>query len=184
MERRPITALSIAAAVFLSAGLGACSTPASQPTPNETTIVDPPSPPPTEEQVEETPHSVALGQSYTYDSGLTVTVAQVATGVADEYDYSLPAGTEYPIYEFTITNGADVPFDPAMAMATVNYGDQGLPAESKSSYGDGTTYTFTGVVLPGKSSSIRTGYAVPAGESVVITFAPDLESAPAVFTTE
>lgn len=191
MNRRYV--LSAAAAAVLAAGAaltgcssgfapeggGSSSAPSTSVPPSVVTDY-PPSP---SESVPDAPAVVMLGETYTYPDGLQLMVESLPDGVIPEsYGFVSPAvGTPYPVFRYTITNGTSVPFDPALASQTINYGPAGTAPGQVYGVGDGMDY-WQGAILPGQSQSLEIPYDMPVGQDVTITFAPSFEHMPAIFT--
>jgi len=147
------------------------------PTPDDVVTDYPPSP------SDSAPAVMMLGETYTYPDGLQLTVEQLPDGVIPEsYGFVSPeVGTPYPVFRYTITNGGTVPFDPALASQTINYGPTGTAPGQLYGVGEGLQY-WQGAVLPGQSQSLEVAYDMPVGQDVTITFTPSFEHMPAIFT--
>lgn len=161
-------------------GLTACSTagePAA-PVPEESATAAPAAA--TEPASDATEGTAKFGKTWIYDSGIEVTVKQAGGAEASEYAAGVEeTGGHYGLYEVTIANGTDEILDPSMTNVEVNYGDSGSPASRV--FDEGLDDFFQGKVLPGKSQTITEGYAIPAGEDVIMSVTPDFSHDDAIF---
>lgn len=177
-RRKSLYFASLAAAGALAVGACAAPTGSPEPDPSETTVIDPapptfPEPPaPPTSSSEPTP----LGGTHTYDNGLAVSVSLAGDGF-DTY-----TGEPYQKLTFSITNGTAENFEPALVSMTVHYGAAGVAADSHINLEAMPTPYFTGVILPGGTQTITSGYEAPAGEPLVVTVTPSWDHGPAVFT--
>lgn len=185
----------IALAVAILTG---CTQTDGEPTTTATTETDPtrippPSsepkvPPPTTEAPEpaeepEAPPQPEYGEfggaGFTYDDGITLTITAPEAFTPSEYAFT---GTDWPAYirfDITLTNGTDVPFDPAGAYGTLSSGGQEGEAVFDTDNGlDGTPMT---PVLPGKSITWSEGYGVADPADLTFQVAPGFEHEPALF---
>lgn len=166
MKRRP-TSYGITAAVFVGLSLAACDTPASDTPVSEPTIVDP-MPPPTSES-----SLLSFGQDYEYPDGVTVNVDMTGTtftegDVVPGIPNTLPAGTEVPIFTFTITNNGTEPYRPDLETTFVTYGPETTNAGQTFTADVEGTALDIGTILPGNSYSSQRVYEVPVGSDDII----------------
>lgn len=131
------------------------------------------------------PTVMSIGDVYVFPDGVGVIVEQLPDGVIPAgYPLVSPApGTAYPVYRYTITNGTDQPFDPTEALISLNYGPDGTAAQMMYVADSEITSSYwQGAILPGQEQSLVVAYEMPVGQDVTITFAPDFDHRPVIFT--
>ena len=143
---------------------------------SEPTIVEP-QPPTSSSSLTPRPDGppvLGFGESFDYSDGITVSVTNLGTGYADSGADS--SGGQVVELELAITNNTTTAWDPAGASGTMTYGAQGVAAEEVFSYEDGWSGgSFIGTILPGRTSTVNTAYAVPNTEvgNLVFEFTPE-----------
>lgn len=175
MTRRTILT-SAAAAVLLAAGLTACNTAQPTETPGQTTStpIDVSTPEIT------TPPVVQMGETYTYDDGLQITLTEWGTDPAGEYPgttQTVPPGAPVPVYQVSITNGTTEPFDPTMVNTSVTNTTTGETASALVT-GNSTGVFWSGMILPGNTAVHRTGYDIDPAAPTTTTITVDWDRLP------
>ena len=173
MNKNIIAGLAIAGALTL----GGCSTGTVAPTESSSpaqTNAPGFNPETTAPEPEETPEAnvsgLRFGNPATYEDGISITVSP--KGSFTNYE-----GVKAYKFEVTIENGTDKPFDPALAMGSVVYGDNGDVADTTFDSDGGTDFGFTGQILPGKKQTIVEAYIIPEDslDDVVVTYSPSFD---------
>ena len=172
MYRRTTISTAFAGIGITALILASCSSPDTEslPTVTETVTVTPsPVPPVTDSQSSGTaslttrpegPPVLAFGETFDYSDGVTVKVTNVGTSYVSTGAES--SGGQVVELELAITNNTNSPFDPAGADGTLTYGAQGQAAEEVFSQENGWSGGyFVGTLLPGRTATVNTAYAVP-----------------------
>lgn len=187
--RRTTIRTAIAGAGFAALILTSCSSPdtESQPTVTETVTVTP-SPIPSITDPEssgtgsltarpEGPPVLAFGERFDYSDGVTVQVTNVGTSYISTGAES--SGGQVVELELAITNNTEAAFDPTGADGTLTYGAQGEAADEVFSQENGWSGGyFVGTLLPGRTATVNTAYAVPSvgvGD-LVFEFTPEFSN--------
>ena len=106
------------------------------------------------------PPVLGFGEPFDYSDGITVNVTNLGTGYAGSGAES--SGGQVVELQLAITNNSETAWDPTGATGTMTYGSQGIAAEEVFSYEDGWSGgSFVGTILPGRTSTVNTAYAVP-----------------------
>lgn len=106
------------------------------------------------------PPVLAFGMPFDYSDGVTVNVTNLGTNYVDYGAES--SGGQVVELELSITNNTDATWDPAGADGTLTYGADGVAAaEVFSSENGWSGGYFTGTLLPGRTATVKTAYAVP-----------------------
>lgn len=102
-----------------------------------------------------------IGESFTYEDGLKVTV--LSTKTIKRGEYAIGGKPGQPIIKVTVrlTNGGDQAIDPALAQVNLRYGEDGTEAEGvfQEGVGDG----FSGKIAPGRKATAAWAFAVEKG---------------------
>lgn len=119
------------------------------------------------------PPVLAFGLPFNYSDGVTVNVTNLGTSYVDYGAES--SGGQVVELELSITNNTGAAWDPAGADGTMTYGTDGVAADEVFSSENGWSGGyFTGTILPGRTATVKTAYAVPnsgAGD-LVFEFTP------------
>lgn len=120
------------------------------------------------------PPVLGFGEAFDYSDGVTVNVTNLGTTYVDSGAES--TGGQVVELELAITNNSESAIDPTGADGTMTYGAQGVTAEKVFNYENGWSGGyFTGTLLPGRTATVTTAYAVPnvgLGD-LVFEFTPD-----------
>lgn len=150
-----------------SAAASAPATPSTKPTPKSALIVK-------------------FGETIEYADGVKVKIEHAGSGTASAYAAPQAArGAEFQLFKITLTNGTADAFDPAVFYETAVFGTAGTPAEKvfDSSQGIGSG-SFSGLVVPGGTQTVTSGWQIPAAELKTTTFTvrPSFKHAQAIVT--
>jgi len=119
------------------------------------------------------------GVGFTFDDGVIITVGAVETFEPAEYAFVTGQFETYILFDVTVTNGADVPFDPSGIYATLASGGTEGEAVYDSDAGlEGQPMT---TVLPGKSVTWTEGWGVADPADLTFQIAPGFEYEEALF---
>lgn len=121
------------------------------------------------------------GNGFTWDDGIKVVIGKPKEFTPSEYAMFEPAN-KYIVFEITLTNGTDQPFDPTMVYVTGSSGGQEA-VEVYDSDGDMKASPSTRV-LPGKSVTWDIAFGVETAKDTVLEVTPDFDHAPALFVAE
>lgn len=139
---------------------------------------------PATEEAPETSGTAAFGEEWAYEDGLTVKVDYAGASQAS----STAAGAEATmgqmrLFDVSVTNGTDAPFDPVLLMVDANYGPAGTAAQTVFDSAAGIGDRFQGVILPGNTQTVRMAYAIPTDgpQDVQFVIAPDFMHDEAIF---
>ena len=183
-SKTALVALGIAGLTMVS-----CSSPntETQPTVTETatvtstpgpTVVEPTAPSSsTLTPRPEGPPVLAFGEPFEYSDGVAVNVTNMGTKYVSYGADS--SGGQVVELKLAITNNTDSVWDPSSADGTMTYGAEGIAAEEVFSSENGWSGGyFTGTLLPGRTATVNTAYAVPnAGlGDLVFEFTPEWSS--------
>lgn len=115
-----------------------------------------------------------LGQTYTYESGLKVTVSKAGVGEVAQYAAGADPGTPMATFTVTITNGTAATYDASLSTVTVAYGGDGVQAEQVYDMERGYGVGFTTKILPGRKATAEYGFGVPVGglKDLVVEVSP------------
>jgi hypothetical protein len=125
-----------------------------------------------------------FGQSFSYDDGMTISVAPPKSGQATETAAgATETAGEIMILTVTITNGTKKVFDPSVVSADLNYGPDGTAAQRVFDSAQNLGSGFEGKILPGKKQVAKLAFGVPAhpGE-VLVSIAPSFSHTDALFS--
>ncbi|MDK1361404.1 hypothetical protein QNO00_14155 [Arthrobacter sp. zg-Y1219] len=91
---------------------------------------------------------------------MTVNVTNLGTDYVDSGAES--SGGQVVVLELAITNNTGEAWDPAGADGTMTYGAEGVTADEVFSYENGWSGGyFTSTLLPGRTATVNTAYAIP-----------------------
>lgn len=187
--------LPLAAAAVAALGLAAAGCTAAPEQPNGSNTVTTSEAPlnggnPTPDTVTDYPPEpsyveLALGETYTYDDGVSVTISQYGTGTSTDLpgvEEAIPLGTLYPVIEYTVTNGSSEPITPNPFGLAATFGETGEPASTV--YDDQSTggIANTTMILPGATATNRIGLYAPETGPYTIQYAPTYDHSPIFYT--
>lgn len=122
----------------------------------------------------EGPPVLSFGEAFEYSDGVSVNVTNLGTQYVTTGAES--SGGQVVELQLAITNNTGAAWDPTGASGTLTYGAEGISAEQvyNSENGWSGGY-FTGTLLPGRTATVSTAYAVPnAGvDDLVFEFNPE-----------
>ena len=106
------------------------------------------------------PPVLGFGEPFNYSDGVTVNVTNLGAGYVDSGAES--SGGQVVELQLAITNNTDAAWDPSGAGGTMTYGTEGVTADEVFSYENGWSGgSFTGTLLPGRTATVNTAYAIP-----------------------
>lgn len=139
---------------------------------------------PAAEETPETSGTAAFGEEWIYEDGLTVKVDYAGAAQAS----NTAAGAESTmgqmrLFDVSVTNWTDAPFDPVLLMVDANFGPAGTAAQTVFDSAAGIGDHFQGVILPGNTQTVRMAYAIPTDgpQDVQFVIAPDFVHDEAIF---
>jgi hypothetical protein len=120
-----------------------------------------------------------FGQSYTYTDGITVRVTKPKPYTPSEY---AAVGRGAPImFDVILVNETRKPFDPSLALVSVQSGNREAEEIFDSEKGlDGTPQTK---VLPGREARYTVGFSVKNPDDLVVQVAPSFEHEESLWAT-
>jgi hypothetical protein len=126
----------------------------------------------TPEEVAEQPSVAKIGatQWFNYEDGLKVQVTKLTRFKIGQYASGGKAGGPGVIATVTIRNGTKKTVDLSLTTIKMNYGANGIEAESV--YDENTGDGFSGTATPGKAKTAKFAFAVPANQTVDIEVEP------------
>ncbi|NEW47344.1 hypothetical protein GV789_23285 [Nocardia cyriacigeorgica] len=164
------------------AGTSSAQSPQTSPQPHATTAMPPPSSPMAETTTitsRAPTQNPRFGQAFTYDDGLSVTIAPPTP-----YSPSESASTDDPGYyvafSVTVVNGSPDTYDPDFFYVTCQ--SDNLEAEQvfDSAQGVGSPST---TVLPGREAAFTIVFTVSNPADIVLEVTPGFDYEPAIFTS-
>ena len=123
------------------------------------------------------------GAWLTYESGLAVRVIRAKVFVLDSYDAAKARGNKGVAVTVSIKNGSTAAFDTALASIKLQYGPDGVEADS--TVGDNyDTFGFEGTIARGKTKTVTMGFSVPPKftKDLLVQVTPDWDSETTNFT--
>lgn len=121
-----------------------------------------------------------FGQTYKWDDGLTVTISEPKSFKPGEYAAGGEKAKAHALFNITVTNGSDQPFDPSLFIATLTSGEEEGEQVFDSENGlEGSPNTK---VLPGKKVKFTLGFGLKDLKDVVLEVTPDFEHDSAIFS--
>lgn len=132
-----------------------------------------------------TPDVAGIGQTWTYGSGLEVTVKSLKKARISQYAAGGTPSEQGVIVAVTITNGTSEVFDSNLATVEVKYGAEGDTAERVYDSDQSSADGFTGTIRKGKKATALFEFAIPKTAkktTLDITVQADWDSEPAEFT--
>jgi hypothetical protein len=141
--------------------------------------------PTTEATVPEPPSDTSTigGAWLTYESGLAVRVTKAKVFTLDSYDAAKARGNKGVAVTVSIKNGSTDVFDAALASIKLQYGPDGVEADS--TVGDNyDTFGFEGTIARGKTKTVTMGFSVPPKftKDLLVQVTPDWDSETTNFT--
>jgi hypothetical protein len=112
---------------------------------------------------------VGFDETFTYDDGLSITVAAPEEFTPGEYAVGIEGEGTPVIFEITVENGTDEVFDPSLIYPIV----VSAGAESEAVYDDGIDMYASSSIQPGKSLSFTTAFMLADTGDVQLELAPD-----------
>jgi hypothetical protein len=149
--------------------------------PSPTTPSAPTSSPPTSTPgptpTPDIPEVATFDQTFTYDDGLRLSIADVRAGVLSDTGCCGRTGAPLAIFRFRLKNGTNRVFDPTLFTATVSYGRSGRNAEQAFDSAQDIGEGFAQKLLPGRTAVADYAYLVPRSgmSDVVVQVEPDLD---------
>lgn len=119
----------------------------------------------------------------TYESGIAVRVTKAKVYTLDSYDAAKARGNKGVAVTVSIKNGSAAAFDAALASIKLQYGPDGVEADS--TVGDNyDTFGFTGTIAKGKTKTVTIGFSVPPKytKDLLVQVEPDWNSETTNFT--
>lgn len=126
------------------------------------------------------PRVLAFGETYAWNDRLSVTISEPQAFTPDEWSAGGEAFDKHILFEATIVNGTDEPFDPDMFSASAQSGNVEADSVFDGSAGlDGAPYT---TLLPGRETTFKYGFGVMDPKDIVLEVSVDWERPDIIWT--
>jgi len=127
------------------------------------------------------PVNSKLGEAFTYNNGLAVTVGQPSPYTPSHSQSGASPGDKYVVFTITVINKTATNYEPGSFRATV----QSANVEGNSVYdsANGIGGSPTTLVLPGRESKFKLAFGVADPKDPVVQVTPGYSYKPAIFTS-
>lgn len=122
----------------------------------------------------EGPPVLSFGEVFDYSDGVSVSVTNLGMQYVSSGAES--SGGQVVELQLAITNNTGEAWDPTGASGSLSYGAEGITADQVYSSENGWSGGyFTGTLLPGRTATVNTAYAVPNSgiDDLVFEFTPE-----------
>lgn len=126
------------------------------------------------------PGTLAFGDAFTYEDGLTVTVGKPSSFKPSEYAFTEEAPA-YVAFEVTVVNKTGAPFDPGMISSSMQSGN--TEAEEVFDSENGFSGSPDTKILDGRESKFKIGYGVSDPKDLVLELSPSWEHESIIYTS-
>lgn len=123
--------------------------------------------------------TTTLGETYAYDDGLAVTLANVRAFKPSAEALGTEGHSSFVVMDLTIENGTDSAFDPVLVSTSAQAGGAEASEVFDSTLGERPSTP----ILPGRKTSWMVAYGVDDPADLVVAVAPDFERTRALFAS-